>query len=173
MPQLISPEDSSGDSVVKPVNYAGFWLRAGAFIIDHYVIWTPCSLIIIFLIPPIVTNLTPSDPQQSGIGFFGPGFDFGLIATFGLAISLYVLAFWLYYALMESSVRQGTLGKMAVGLKVTDLDGNRISFGRASGRTFAKIISALIIFIGFIMAIYTEKKQGLHDMLAGCLVVKK
>jgi uncharacterized RDD family membrane protein YckC len=79
----------------------------------------------------------------------------------------------LYYALLESSTWQGTLGKRALGLEVTDLEGRRISFGRATGRFFAKIISALILWIGFIMAGFTEKKQALHDMIAGTLVIRK
>jgi uncharacterized RDD family membrane protein YckC len=75
---------------------------------------------------------------------------------------------------MESSAHQGTLGKIALGLFVTDLQGRRISFGRASGRFFAKIITGLIpFFIGYIMAGFTEKRQALHDMIAGCLVLKK
>ena len=80
---------------------------------------------------------------------------------------------WIYYAGMESSANQGTLGKMAVGIKVTDLNGERISFARATGRYFSKIISALIIAIGFIMVAFTSKKQGLHDMIAETLVIKK
>ncbi len=60
---------------------------------------------------------------------------------------------------------------MALGIKVTDLDGNRISFGRATGRYFGKIISGMIFYIGFMMAGWTQKKQALHDMLAGCLVI--
>jgi uncharacterized RDD family membrane protein YckC len=80
---------------------------------------------------------------------------------------------WLYYSLLESSAWQGTLGKKALGLEVTDLDGNRISFGRATGRFFAKIISAIILGIGYIMAGFTEKKQALHDILAGTLVIRK
>ena len=80
---------------------------------------------------------------------------------------------WLYYALMESSRFQGTLGKMAVQIKVTDLEGNRVSFGRATGRYFGKLVSALVLFIGYIMVAFTEKKQGLHDIMAGCLVVRK
>jgi uncharacterized RDD family membrane protein YckC len=73
---------------------------------------------------------------------------------------------------LESSSMQATLGKMALGLKVTDLNGKQISFGKATGRYFAKIISAIILLIGFIMVAFTEKKQGLHDMIAGTLVVK-
>ena len=80
---------------------------------------------------------------------------------------------WLYYALLESSAWQATLGKKALGLEVTDMQGLRIRFGRATGRFFAKIISSIILFMGFIMAGFTEKKQALHDMIAGTLVIRK
>ena len=86
---------------------------------------------------------------------------------------LSVVVGWLYYALMESSKHQGTLGKLALGIKVTDMDGQPISFGRASGRHFAKIISSIILGIGFLMVAFTEKKQGLHDIMASCLVVNR
>jgi uncharacterized RDD family membrane protein YckC len=89
-------------------------------------------------------------------------------------IILLVVGQWLDYAWMESSAKQATLGKLALGLVVTDMEGRRISFGRASGRFFAKIITGFIPFaIGYIMAGFTEKKQALHDMIASCLVVKK
>lgn len=77
---------------------------------------------------------------------------------------------WLYEALMLTSTKQATLGKIAVGLRVVGLDGAPISFGRATGRHFAKYVSALIMGIGFIMAAFTDKKQALHDMIAGTLV---
>jgi len=80
---------------------------------------------------------------------------------------------WLYFALMESSNLQATLGKLAFGLKVTGIGGNQISFGRATGRYFAKYISIMILCIGFIMIAFTEKKQGLHDLIADTLVVWK
>jgi uncharacterized RDD family membrane protein YckC len=80
---------------------------------------------------------------------------------------------WLYFSLLESSGWQATLGKKALGLEVTDLAGRRISFGRATGRFFAKYISAIILMIGFLMAGFTEKKQALHDILAGTLVIRK
>jgi len=78
----------------------------------------------------------------------------------------------LYFSIFESSSMQATLGKRALGLRVTDLNGDRISFLRALGRWAAKIISALTLGIGYIMAGFTEKKQALHDMIAGCLVVR-
>jgi len=80
---------------------------------------------------------------------------------------------WLYFAIMESSSTQGTLGKMALGIKVTNLSGDRISFGRATGRHFGKIISTFIFLIGYLMVAFTSRKQALHDMMAGCLVVTR
>ncbi len=91
-------------------------------------------------------------------------------AILGVARIVFFFGSWLYEALMESSSYQATLGKMVLGLKVTDLYGNRISFGRATGRHFAKWVSAAIFFIGYIMVGLTERKQGLHDLLAGTLV---
>ncbi len=92
-----------------------------------------------------------------------------LYMVFGYAS---VAAMWLYYALMESSKYQATLGKMALNIKVTDLAGNKLTFARATGRYFGKILSGLILCIGYLMVIWTEKKQGLHDILAKTLVVK-
>jgi uncharacterized RDD family membrane protein YckC len=80
---------------------------------------------------------------------------------------------WLYYTIQESSPKQATLGKQALGIVVTDLNGKRISFVKATIRYFSKFISALILFIGYIMAAFTEKKQALHDIIAGTLVVNK
>jgi uncharacterized RDD family membrane protein YckC len=78
---------------------------------------------------------------------------------------------WLYFAICESSAMQATLGKKVLGLKVVDLSSRHIGFGRATGRWFGKYVSMLTIFIGFIMAGLTARKQGLHDLMAGTLVV--
>lgn len=85
---------------------------------------------------------------------------------------LFVGAGWLYEATMESSSKQATVGKMALGLKVTDEYGNRISFARASARYFSKILSRMILMLGYIMVGFTQRKQGLHDMIAGTLVIR-
>jgi len=82
------------------------------------------------------------------------------------------LSVWLYDALMTSSSKQGTLGKIVFRLKVVDLNGARISFARATGRFFAKILSGMILNIGYIMAGFTERKQALHDMIAGTFVLR-
>jgi uncharacterized RDD family membrane protein YckC len=123
-----------------PVQYAGFWLRFLAIILDGLILGIAGWILAILF-----------NPQTS---------------LFSSLIG------WLYFALMESSESQATLGKRAVSIKVTDMNGNRISFGRATGRYFAKIISGLHLFIGFMMAGWTSKKQALHDMIAETLVIK-
>jgi uncharacterized RDD family membrane protein YckC len=90
-----------------------------------------------------------------------------------LGIIADIVGVWLYFALQESSAHQATVGKRAMGIYVTDLYGRRISFGQATGRYFSKILSGLILDIGYIMVAFTEKKQGLHDMIAGTLVRRK
>ena len=89
-----------------------------------------------------------------------------------LAYAIAVAGAWLYFSLQESSAQQATLGKRAIGIKVTDLEGRRVSFGRATARYFSKILSGLICDVGFIMAGFTARKQGLHDMIASTLVVR-
>jgi len=92
-------------------------------------------------------------------------------ATLGIGwFSIFFLP-WVYEAVMLSGQKRATVGKMVLGIEVTDLNGGRISFGRATGRHFAKYVSALILFIGFVMAAFTEKKQALHDMMADTLVI--
>lgn len=140
--------------------YAGFWLRFVAALIDGLL---------------ILAVSTPFFIINGVLGFLSQR-NADLMANFGFSllidISLFIVQ-WLYYSLMESSSKQGTLGKMALGLKVTDLNGNRISFGRATGRYFGRILSGIILDVGFLMIAFTDKKQGLHDIIAGTLVVKK
>lgn len=101
-----------------------------------------------------------------------PG-DIGLMMRHIIQLTLVSTAIkWLYYALMESSSKQATIGKLALGLRVTDLNLHPIDFGRATGRYFGKIISGLLLLIGYIMAGITERKQALHDILAGTLVIR-
>ncbi len=85
---------------------------------------------------------------------------------------MFLPAWLVYYILLESSSWQATLGKKALGMKVVTPDGGRPSFGRVAGRNTAKILSFLLLLIGFVMAGFTERKQGLHDLLANCLVVR-
>ncbi len=149
-----------------PVQYAGFWLRFVALIIDGVVVGIVA--IPIFLLLGGALGLSMGSIAQSPNGMAVGSLMGGLLLFDGCAL----LGVWLYYAILESSAWQGTIGKKVLGLRVTDLNGNPVSFGRATGRFFAKIVSNLTFYIGYIMAGFTEKKQALHDMLAGCLVVK-
>ncbi len=145
-----------GTAYTSAVEYAGFWRRFGAAIIDGIII-NVASFIIGLIIGLIITSAGGVSDATINVVSYLIGF----------------LIYWLYYALMESSSKQATPGKMALGIIVTDNDGNRISLGRATGRLFAKYISTIILFIGFIMIAFTPKKQGLHDMMASTLVVLK
>jgi uncharacterized RDD family membrane protein YckC len=90
----------------------------------------------------------------------------------GWAVALVWLGAVLYRPVMESSAGQGTVGKQVLNLRVTDLDGRRVSFVRALGRDLAKIISALVLCIGFVMVGWNRRKRGLHDVMAGTLVMR-
>lgn len=105
---------------------------------------------------------------EEAIGMAG-----ALVGAAMLTWMVTIVAAWLYFALLESSKLQASIGKLALGIIVTDMEGNRITFGKATGRYFGKIISAIILYVGFMMAGFTEKKQGLHDIIAGTLVWKK
>jgi uncharacterized RDD family membrane protein YckC len=114
--------------------------------------------------------------EEMGRGMNGPNpvFPVMLVVTIATFVAFLLIVSWIYFAGMESSEYQGTLGKMALGLVVTDMNGQRIGFARASGRFFSKLITGLVPFyIGYIMAGFTEKKQALHDMIASCLVLRK
>ena len=97
-----------------------------------------------------------------------------VVATFGMGITLGFFAPWLYEAFMMSSEWQATVGKKALGLVVTDMAGQRVSFARSTGRHFGKIITNMVpFFIGYIMAGLTARRQALHDMIAETLVIKR
>jgi uncharacterized RDD family membrane protein YckC len=146
------------------VHYGGFWIRLVARFIDGAVISIVLGPIFVLLFSGyFATHHSFDRDQPPDAGFFVLGALIAMVAG---------LSFWLYEALMTSSSKQGTLGKMAFGMKVTDLNGVRISFARATGRFFAKILSGMILNIGYIMAGFTERKQALHDMIAGTLVLR-
>jgi uncharacterized RDD family membrane protein YckC len=149
------------------VQFAGFWRRLLAAIIDGLILYF-IYLIIFYLIIFILAF----------IAVLMLSLSLGGLATTDETMKIgssvvSILTVWFYFPIMESSATQGTVGKMTLGIIVTDLNGHRISFGRATGRDFGKILSGLISNIGFLMIAVTEKKQGLHDMIAGTLVVRK
>ncbi len=153
------------------VTYAGFWKRVAAYLIDGLILGLVNFLVLVPFLAVIGVGAgvgSSMDNPEAAAGLIGLIFG----GLFFALLVLMILA-WLYFALMESSSRQATLGKMALGIIVTDLNAGKISFGKATGRYFGKIISGMILYIGFIMAAFTEKKQALHDMMAGTLVVNK
>jgi uncharacterized RDD family membrane protein YckC len=161
---------------VPIVPYAGFWLRAVAYLLDALIVGVVTVPIIIGL--AVVTGLSAA---VSAMGSNGSENDpaallatAGFVTFFCLLILILLGGLWLYYALLESSAWQGTVGKKALGLIVTDLDGRPITFARATGRFFSRLITGLVpLMIGYILAGITAKKQALHDMIAGTLVLRK
>jgi uncharacterized RDD family membrane protein YckC len=139
--------------------FAGFWLRFLAWVIDVAIVYTA-----LFLLGFILGLFLSVD----SFNVFAERIEDSLVLDFlGIAI------FWLYYAMMESSSKKATLGKMALNLEVLDVNGVKISFAKATVRHFSKIISGIILGIGFLMIAFDKKKQGLHDKIAGCIVTKK
>jgi uncharacterized RDD family membrane protein YckC len=152
------------------MRYAGFWRRFVAYLIDSVIISIASFVIFIPALSLVGIGIgagAMEEPEAAA------GLILAAVAAYLVTVLVLAVAGWLYFAIMESSSRMATLGKMAIGIVVTDLNGNRISFGRATGRYFAKILSGMILMIGYIMAGFTEKKQALHDMIASCLVVMK
>jgi uncharacterized RDD family membrane protein YckC len=141
--------------------FAGFWLRFAAYLIDS---------IILFVVKFVLDAITGAESDEI-LRTASGGFHFTSSFYTSMGVSSFLSI--LYFSMLESSGMQATLGKKAVGIAVTDLQGQRISFLRALGRYLGKYISALILLIGFIMAGITEKKQALHDLMAGTLVVYK
>jgi len=155
------------------VGYAGFWLRFVAYLIDAVI---SSLAFAVLLIPFIVLSGLGGAFSKIGSGE-GIGDDVAPFLVFGFifgVIGIILVVSWLYFALSESSSWQATPGKKILNLQVTDTEGQRLSFGRASGRFFAKMITGMIpLAIGYIMAGFTEKKQALHDIIAGCLVIRQ
>lgn len=141
------------------LKYAGFGDRLVALIIDSILLWIVNAIISAAFIGSAMVTSQALTTESVG----------SLVLMYIVIVGIN----YLYFALMESSERMATIGKRAMGLKVCDMNGERISFGRATGRYFAKIISGIILGIGYLMVIWSDKKQGLHDQIAGTLVTKK
>jgi uncharacterized RDD family membrane protein YckC len=156
-----------------PLPYAGFWERVAAYLIDGVILGIPFGLVVLVLIFMfggfgMMLHRNPVDPGAAAT-LLAPMF-----MVFILGMLFFVGLQWLYFAGMESSARQATFGKSVMSLRVTNYEGQRISFGHATGRFFAKIVSGMVpLAIGYIMAAFTERKQALHDFIAGTLVLRK
>jgi len=171
----VSPHAGVGAiAYASNVTYAGFWLRFVSYLIDGVILGIGSMVLVIpffFLLGGMA--IVESLPRHHGERFEPAEFA-GFITLILAMVCIAMLVKWLYFAYLESGEKQATWGKQALGLYVTDLSGTRITFGRASGRFFAKIITGLIpLGIGYMMAGFTERKQALHDMIASCLVLRR
>jgi len=164
----------AGFSTTQSVTYAGFWLRFVAHLIDGLILGIGVFALVIPLIFLTGLGATFASLSHHSEEPPSPAAIAGILSLVFTFVAVGVLLQWLYFAYLESGEKQATWGKQALGLYVTDGAANRVSFGRASGRFFAKIITGLIpLGIGYIMAGFTERKQALHDMIAGCLVLRR
>ena len=159
--QLIKPDTDVRDAAFISQTFAGFWFRTLAAIVDYLL----CQIAAVLLVFPLgfalgASMAGESTPSEIETAAEAMGFAVGFLIN------------WLWFTLAESSHWQATIGKKMVGLKVTDENGERISFGKANARYWSKILSALVFFVGFLMVAFTGKKQGLHDKIAATLVVK-
>jgi uncharacterized RDD family membrane protein YckC len=139
--------------------YADFVARIGASVLDFIFVFI-ISIVLQLGLPLLVGGLLGLSEDAVG-----------MVALLGLLGS--VAFSLLYFIGYETSSKQGTWGKQIVGIKVTDIHGRRISVGRAFGRYFAKILSNMTCGIGYLLPLFTERKQTLHDLICGCLALKK
>ena len=162
-------EPTGAPSTTERSVYAGFWRRLAGSLIDGLVLLVPFG---------IIAGIGAANGYSVGYHYHpnaAPGQPLftGPTARQQLLIQLIVaVPSWLYFALFMSSGWQATLGQRAVGVRVTDLDGRRISFARGTGRYFASIVSDWTLGIGYLMMIWTKRKQTLQDMMASTVVVK-
>ena len=167
---LVMEQQDGPSGVPRPagssLRYAGFWRRVAASFIDTV-------LVLLVILPLLAGSIF------TGVALMRRGLSENPAAAFlehALRYLLWMtLAFgrWIYCAAFESSRRQATPGKAALGIRVTRLDGSRVSFARASGRYWGQFLSIASLGIGYLMAGFTQRKQTLHDMLARCVVIRK
>lgn len=135
--------------------HGGSWIRFEATVVDTVALLVPT-----LLVSYLYRAVTPVQGE----------FEQALVELVDALMTISI--WWVYTAVMLSSPWQGTLGKKAVGLKVVDYEGHRISFQRATGRCFAEFLSAILLLVGFFMVAWTDRRQALHDLVAKTLVVK-
>jgi len=155
--------------ITSPTNYASFGRRFVALLIDGIIIGIMQAIVIAPFLGMIgfgavqnVENLENMSDQQA-MGVMGAS---AVLQVVSLVVS------GAYFTFMHSSEKQASIGKMVMGIKVTDMNGNRITRQAAFIRFIGTLVSGAILCIGYIMAAFTEKKQALHDMIANTLVLK-
>jgi uncharacterized RDD family membrane protein YckC len=153
---VTAPSHATTTSAVTLRHYAGFWRRFAALFIDGLIV-AACSVIVAIAFG-VLAMIGSSEFTTGAVG--------------GYYLASFVIQ-WLYFALSEASPHQATIGKRALEIYVADAAGQRISFGRATGRVFAKWLNALTLGIGWLMAAFTSEKRALHDYVAGTIVLTR
>jgi len=153
-PGAVPPAATAPAAVIEPVSYAGFWRRFWALLIDVIVTYFPIATVRVLLGLPASGSFDPMLPTAWWAG------------TFEVVID------WLYAAFLISSPWRATLGQAVMDLHVTDLDGDRITFGRASARYFAQVLNLVTLGFGVLMQVFTARRQALHDLVSGTVVVR-
>ncbi len=157
----VTPPPLPQSTVAAPLGVQGefelapFGKRAGAIVIDGIILYAGFRLIETVALASVANGLGSWERAIFTVGLFE------------LVIA------WLYFVLFETSQKQATLGKMLVEIKVTDINGNRLGFGQATGRYFSKMISMIILGVGYFFPLWTPRKQALHDIIAGTLVLRE
>lgn len=158
-----SAMSDTGSLQLPRSEYAPIWRRLLASGVDWFLeglVLVPVLLLFLWSVE-LITSLTKLMDIETGRFIAGVG-----------TVLFVIVSDWLYNARMNSSPRQATFGKAFMRLKVTGMGGERIGFGQATGRYFAKFLSTFMLFAGFAIAIFTRRKQALHDIVAGTLVLK-
>jgi uncharacterized RDD family membrane protein YckC len=159
-------------TATQPIAYAGFWLRALAYVIDLALLGV-ATMPLLAVLTPLAGNHWEEYSKLSTQEMFNLS-NPAVLPFMMIVMPVVVLCGWLYYALCESSSWQGTLGKKVLGLRVSGLDGRPVTFARASGRFAGRIVTGFVPFgIGYLLAGFTKRKQALHDIIAGCLVLRR
>jgi uncharacterized RDD family membrane protein YckC len=154
-------------TAMSPVRYGGFWRRCLAWTIDVVLISAAFSSALILL--TLLLRL-PVGSLTNQINVFSPDYNSGAAQPW--MVVLWILG-GVYWAMCESSRHQATLGKIALGLVVTDVSGQRISLLRASLRYVSKQVNVVTLGVGYFMAGWTHQKQALHDKMTSCVVVRR
>ena len=165
----VPPLPTTNDSA--PQDVASFWKRLGAWIIDYLILLLPTALIAVSMGAPAAFEHFMSQ-VENGIAPMVAMADYSRVVRPAAMWSL--LVGFLYYAFFECSKWQATPGKLALGMRVTDMDGQRLGFARSSLRNavrLANAITALIPLVSYLTVAWTARHQGLHDMLAKTLVL--
>jgi uncharacterized RDD family membrane protein YckC len=153
--------------------YGGFWRRFLAYVLDTLIIGIPLGILYLIYCALIIMNSRKSAPQESSIFAVITNGEVNTLTN--TSYILFLIGFFIsviYFTGLHASKLQATIGKLAFGLMVVDETGNRITLRRALGRYFAAILST-ILYIGYIIAVFTKRKQAFHDIIARTYVIKK